>query len=85
MPMLLPTPEEMARLTPRQKDKARRAIWKIITETDQHIERTARRVSDAAAFGEAVREHARALERYMPREPAWITSERQRLLLEATS
>ncbi len=85
MPMLMPTPDELARLTPRQQDKARRAMWRIITETDEQVNRTAKRITEAVAFGQAVRDHARALERYMPREPAYVTAERRRLLMEAVS
>lgn len=72
-------------MTPQQRAKARRLIWAILAETDKHIERESRRRDDAAAFGEAVRERARLLERYALKDPAYVTAERRRLLVEATS
>lgn len=85
MPLVLPTPEEMRRLTPPQRDKARRAIWAIIRETDERILREIRNVTTAAAFGEAVREQARDLERIVPRDPPWVCAERRQALLEAVA
>lgn len=85
MPQIIPTREEMTRMTPRQRDRARRAIWAILAETDKHIERQSRVRDDNKAFGEAVRQRARDLEAYTPKDPPWVTAARQRALLEATS
>jgi hypothetical protein len=83
MPVLMPTPAELRELTPAQREKARRAIWRILRDTDDNIRREVRNVESAAAFGEAVRERARQLEHYAPKDPPWVTAERRRLLLEA--
>lgn len=85
MPQVLPSRAELARMTPAQRAKARRAIWAILAETDVHIERESKRRDPAVAFGQAVRERARLLERYAPRDPAYVTAERRRILIEATS
>lgn len=85
MPLVLPTPDEMRQLTPPQRDKARRAIWAILRETDERIVREVRNVTSAAAFGEAVRQQARDLERYVPRDPPWVIQERRAQLIEAVS
>jgi len=83
MPVLMPTPCELREMSPRQREKARRAIWRILRETDDNIRREVRTPLTAVAFGEAVRERARALEHYAPKDPPWVTAERRRLLLEA--
>ena len=83
MPQLIPTRDEVARMNPRQRDRARRAIWAILAETDRHIERESVRRDDAVAFGEAVRQRARDLEAYMPKDPPWVTAARRQALLEA--
>ena len=85
MPVLMPTPGELRELTPAQREKARRLIWRILRETDDMVRREVRGVKDSVAFGEAVRERARALETYCPKDPPWVTAERRRLLLEAIS
>lgn len=82
MPALIPTPEDMKRMTPAQRARARRAVWAILAETDKYIQRQSRRRDDAAAFGAAVRERARDLERFIPRDPPYVTAERRRQLLE---
>jgi len=83
MPILLPTPEELASLTPMQREKARRAIWRIVREADTVAARELRRAKTLADFGERVREHARALEVYMHRDDAHIIDQRRKALLEA--
>jgi len=83
MPVLMPTPGELRGMTPAQREKARRAIWRILRDTDDNVRREVRNVTTAAAFGEAVRERARELERYCPKDPPWVCAERRRLLLEA--
>ena len=85
MPQLIPSREEITRMTPQQRARARRLIWAILAETDRHIERESRRRDDAHAFGEAVRERARDLEAYAPKDPPWVTAERRQALMEATS
>ena len=83
MPVLMPTPGELRELTPTQREKARRLIWRILRDTDDAVLREVRHATSAAAFGQEVRERARALERYCPKDPPWVTAERRRLLLEA--
>ena len=83
MPQLIPSPDELASMRPDQRAKARRAIWAILADTHKYVDREARRRDRAISYGEAVREHARLLERVCPRDPAHVTAERRRLLLEA--
>ena len=85
MPQVIPTRDEIVRMTPKQRDRARRLIWAILAETDRHIDRESQRRDDAQAFGEAVRQRARDLEAYMPKDPPWVTAARRQALLEATS
>lgn len=83
MPVLMPTPGELRELTPAQREKARRAIWRILRDTDDTVRREVRHVNTHTEFGEAVRQRARDLERYCPKDPPWVCAERRRLLLEA--
>lgn len=85
MPHLLPTSDEVRNLTPAQRERARRMVLRIIRETDLAVDRIARQVADHVAFGEAVRERARELERYMPTDPPHVIQARRQALLEATS
>ena len=85
MPQVIPTRDEILRMTPKQRDRARRLIWAILAETDRHIDRESQRRDDAQAFGEAVRQRARDLEAYIPKDPPWVTAARRQALLEATS
>ena len=85
MPQVIPTRDELVRMSPKQRDRARRLIWAILAETDRHIDRESRRRDDAKAFGEAVRQRARDLEAYIPHDPPWITAARRQALMEATS
>ena len=85
MPQVIPTRDEIVRMTPKQRDRARRLIWAILAETDRHIDRESQRRDDAKAFGEAVRQRARDLEAYMPKDPPWVTAARRQALLEATT
>lgn len=85
MPQLVPSRDEITRMTPQQRARARRLIWAILAETDRHIERESRRRDDAHAFGESVRERARAIEAYIAQDPPWVTAARRQALLEATS
>ena len=83
MPVLMPTPGELRELTPAQREKARRLIWRVLRDTDDAVLREVRTATSAAAFGEEVRERARTLERYCPKDPPWVIAERRRVLLEA--
>ena len=85
MPQILPSQSELARMTPTQRAKARRAIWAVLAATDHHLERESKRRDSLVAFGESVRERARLMERYVPRDPDYVTAQRRRLLMEATS
>ncbi len=85
MPQVIPTRDDLTRMTPKQRDRARRLIWAILAETDRHIDRQHKARDDARAFGEAVRERARDLEHYIPKDPPWITAARRQALLEATT
>ena len=85
MPQVIPTRDEIVRMTPKQRDRARRLIWAILAETDRHIDRESQRRDDAKAFGEAVLQRARDLEAYIPKDPLWVTAARRQALLEATS
>ena len=85
MPQVIPTRDEIVRMTPKQRDRARRLIWAILAETDRHLDRESQRRDDAQAFGEAVRQRARDLEAYIPKDPPWVTAARRQALLEATS
>lgn len=77
MPVLMPTPEEMKRLTPGQRDRIRRAVWAILAETDRVAAREAARARETTEWAEQVRDHARALLAYMPKEdPATILARR---------
>lgn len=83
MPQLIPTSEELARMRPEQRARARRAIWAVVADTQKYIELEAQRHNQAAADGEAIRNHARLLERLYPRDPGYVTAERRRQLMEA--
>ena len=85
MPQLIPSRDEITRMTPQQRARARRLIWAILSETDRHIDRESQRRDDAKAFGDAVRQRARDLEAYIPKDPPWVTEARRQALLEATS
>ena len=85
MPQVIPTRDEIVRMTPKQRDRARRLIWAILAETDRHIDRESQRRDDTKAFGEAARQRARDLEAYIPKDPPWVTAARRQALLEATS
>ena len=85
MPQIIPTHDEITRMTPQQRARARRLIWAILAATDRHIERESRARDDAQAFGEAVRQRARDLEAYIPKDRPWVTAARRQALLEATS
>lgn len=85
MPQIIPTRSEILGMTPRQRARVRHLIWQILAETDRHIQRESERRDDLKAFGEAVRQRARDLEQYMPKDPPWLIEQRRQQLLEATT
>ena len=89
MPALIPTPDELTRMTPAQKAKVRRAIARIALELDQAAAdlidvAAAQRALELQAWGERIRTHARHLHALTPPEPAHLIEARRRTLLEAT-
>ena len=89
MPALIPTPDDLARMTPAQTVKVRRAIARIALELDQAAAdicdaAAAQRSRDLAAWGERIRTHARHLQATRPPEPPHLVEARRRTLLEAT-
>ena len=84
MPVLMPTPKELQSMTVSQRERARRALWRIIAETDRQVERDMRRANDARAFGEYIRATARELEKYQPHDPPHVIALRRHIALEAT-
>jgi len=83
MPVLMPTPRELENMTAAQRDKARRALWRILQETDRQVERQRAASDEAHAFGEYVRQMARDLERYAPTDPPQVIAQRRQIALEA--
>jgi hypothetical protein len=89
MPALIPTPDELARMTPAQKNKIRRFIAQVALELDAAA---ADLVDTAAAQrqlreqqqGERIRAHARNLQATRPPEPPHLIEARRRTLLDAT-
>ena len=89
MPALVPTPDDLARMTPAQKARARRAIARIALELDQAAAdmcnaAAAQRQAERQAWGEAIRAQARHLQSLTTPEPDHVTAARCRTLLEAT-
>ena len=89
MPALIPTPDDLARMTPSQKARARRAIARIALELDQAAAdicnaAAAQRQAERAAWGEAIRAQARHLHSLTTPEPDHVTAARRRALIEAT-
>lgn len=89
MPALIPTPDDINRMTPAQKAKIRRYVARVALELDQAARDTvtmqaAQRQQELVAWGEHVRAQARlALAQQTP-EPAHITAARRQALLNAT-
>jgi len=89
MPAIIPTPDDLARMTPAQKQKIRRFIAQVALELDQAA---ADLVDTAAAErqlreqeqGERIRAHARNLQATRPPEPPHLIEARRRTLLDAT-
>ena len=88
MPALVSTPDELARMTPAQKAKVRRAIARIALELDHAAAdlidaAAAQRALELQAWGERIRTHARHLQAMRPPEPPHVTEARRRTLLNA--
>jgi hypothetical protein len=89
VPAIIPTPDDLARMTPAQKQKIRRFIAQVALELDQAA---ADLVDTAAAErqlrdqqqGERIRAHARNLQATRPPEPPHLIEARRRTLLDAT-
>ena len=89
MPFLMPTADDLARMSPAQKQRARRAIARIALELDQAAAdlvdiKQAQRAADRQAFGERIRAHARTLQAQRPPDPPHLIAARRRTLLDAT-
>lgn len=85
MPILMPTPHELAHLSSRQRDRIRKAIWRIITETDETAVRVITDSEAAHQYGDRIRRHALMLEATMKRDDDDVILERRRVLLEAVA
>ena len=89
MPALIPTPDDLARMTPTQRAKIRRFIAQVALELDDHARdlvdtRAAERQLREQQSGERIRQHARNLQAQLPPEPAHITAARRQTLLDNT-
>jgi hypothetical protein len=89
MPALIPTPDDLARMTPAQRAKIRRYIAQVALELDEHARdlintRAAERQLREQQWGERIRQHARNLQAQLPPEPAHITAARRQALLDNT-
>jgi hypothetical protein len=89
MPALIPTPDDLARMTPAQRAKIRRFIAQVALELDEHARdlintRAAERQLREQQWGERIRQHARHLQAQLPPEPAHVTAARRQALLDNT-
>ena len=89
MPALIPTPDDLARMTPAQRAKIRRYIAQVALELDEHARdlidtRAAERQLREQQWGERIRQHARNLQAQLPPEPAHVTAARRQALLDNT-
>jgi hypothetical protein len=89
MPALIPTADDLARMTPSQRAKIRRFIAQVALELDEHARdlvdtRAAERQLREQQSGERIRQHARNLQAQLPPEPAHITAARRQTLLDNT-
>jgi hypothetical protein len=83
MPALLPTPDELKHLSHHQRDRIRRAIWRILVETDKVAANVAANIDANTEYGERIRRQARMIEASTPRDDLDTVLERRRVLLEA--
>ena len=85
MPQLVPTKDDLDRMTPAQRKRARRAVWAILAETDRYVERQHHSHDLMHLWGESVRERARVLEAHIARDPDDVINARRIALMEAIS
>jgi hypothetical protein len=83
MPALLPTPDELKHLSHHQRDRIRRAIWRILIETDKVAANAAADIDAHTEYGERIRRHARMLEATTPRDDLDTVLARRRAIMEA--
>jgi hypothetical protein len=89
MPALIPTPDDLERLTPAQRAKIRRYVARVALELDQAARDTvtlaaAERQRRQIKWGEDVRREARIALAQLEPEPADITAARRQQLLDNT-
>jgi hypothetical protein len=89
MPALIPTPDDLKRLTPAQRAKIRRYVARVALELDQAARDTvtlaaAERQRRQIKWGEDQRRQARIALTQLDPEPAHITAARRQQLLDNT-
>ena len=89
MPAIIPTPEDIDRMTPAQKAKIRRYVAKVALELDQAARDTvtlqaAERQRQLIEWGEDVRRQARLDLAQQRPDPPHVTAARRQALLDAT-
>jgi hypothetical protein len=89
MPALIPTPDDLERLTPAQRAKIRRYVARVALELDQAARDTvtlaaAERQRRQIKWGEDQRRQARTALAQLDPEPAHITAARRQQLLDNT-
>lgn len=89
MPALIPTPDEIDRMTPGQRAKIRRYVAQVALELDNAARdavdaKAAQRQRDLIAWGEEQRRNARIALANLTPEPDHITAARRQALLDAT-
>ncbi len=84
MPMLMPTPEELAHLPKHKRERIRRAVMAILLDVDDIGARAVKYAESDYAFGERVRAHARELEKFAEKAPAHEIRLRRMIALEST-
>ena len=84
MPMLMPTPDELARLSKAKRERIRRAVMAILLDVDDAAAVGVRQALSDEAFGERVRAQARELEKYAEKSPPHEIRIRRAIALEST-
>jgi hypothetical protein len=89
MPALIPTPDDLERLTPAQRAKIRRYVARVALELDQAARDTvtlaaSERQRRQIKWGEDQRRQARIALAQLDPEPAHITAARRQELLDNT-
>jgi hypothetical protein len=83
MPVIMPTVNELKHLSHHQRERIRRAIWRIIVETDNVAANVAANIDAHTEYGERIRQHARMLEATTPRDDLDTVLARRQALIEA--